>query len=68
MFIYRKYQRLTLYLRRHLFLIILLLIILTFILLSFKIIIYYVYIQILDIEPYKNAITFWSTDFHIRYF
>lgn len=67
MFIYRKYQHLVFYIRRHLLLSIFFSTTIILLLLFVKEIIYFVYIQILDIKPYKNAITFWSTDFHIRY-
>lgn len=39
---------------------------LTFILIYHKDIYYYIYILTLNIEPYEYALTFWSSDYHIR--
>ncbi len=67
MMLYRKYRRLQLFIRQHLFLVMFFLSIIIVSAMFAKEIIYYLYIQTLDLRPYQNAITLWSSDFHIRY-
>jgi len=66
MIFYRKYRRIISYIRQHLILTIFFITIIIFIVIFHKEIIYYLYIQTLDLQPYQNAVTLWSSDFHIR--
>ncbi len=66
MFIFRKSRRLFMFIRQHIYLTISLLLTIILLLIFYEVIIYHIYIQIVDLRPYENAITFWSTDFHIR--
>ncbi len=67
MIFYRKYRRVVESIRRHVFLSMFFLTITIFIIMFYKEIIYYLHILTIDLKPYENAITLWSTDFHIRY-
>jgi hypothetical protein len=65
--LYRKSRRLIFFIQQHYLYFISFIIITILILIFHQEIIYHIYIQTLDLKPYQNAITIWSTDFHIRY-
>ena len=63
----RKSRRLVACLRRHLSLVVTLLVIILTCAIFYREIIYSVYIQAVNLEAYKHAVTLWATDYHIRY-
>jgi len=63
----RKYRRLMSYIRQHPIFTMFFITTIIFIVTFHKEIIYHLYIQTVDLRPYEHAITFWSTDFHIRF-
>ena len=66
MILFRKYRRLISFIHQHFYLCLSLATSISILLIFSKVIIYYIYIRLLDTRPYEKAVTFWSTDFHIR--
>ncbi|CAF5183195.1 unnamed protein product, partial [Rotaria magnacalcarata] len=62
---HRKLRRFQKYIRQHCILILSVLTILIFIIIFREEITYHFYICTLDVQPYQNAITLWSSDYHI---
>ncbi|CAF4769311.1 unnamed protein product [Rotaria socialis] len=64
---HRKLRRFQKYIRQHSTLILSILTILILIIIFREEITYQLYIRTLDVQPYQNALTLWSSDYHIRH-